>query len=43
MQAMHPYSVPSFLALPVLAGHDPYVAWVSDYVTVKGGGEADQE
>ncbi len=26
--ALHPYSVPEVIALPVLAGHAPYLAWV---------------
>jgi periplasmic divalent cation tolerance protein len=28
----HPYTVPSFLALPVVAGHAPYLAWLKDAV-----------
>lgn len=27
---LHPYDVPEVLALPVLMGHAPYVAWVSE-------------
>jgi periplasmic divalent cation tolerance protein len=40
---LHPYTVPGFVALPVAAGHAPYLAWISDSVTTKGGGTADQE
>lgn len=43
IRAMHPYTVPEFIALPVVAGHQPYLAWVSDSVTAKGGGKSDQE
>jgi periplasmic divalent cation tolerance protein len=28
MAALHPYNVPEILALPVSAGHHPYVAWL---------------
>lgn len=27
---LHPYDVPEVLALPVLAGHAPYLAWVRE-------------
>lgn len=30
--ALHPYSVPELLALPLVAGHPPYLAWVRDSV-----------
>jgi periplasmic divalent cation tolerance protein len=43
VRALHPYSVPGFVALPVVAGHEPYLAWVADSVTTKGGGTSDQE
>lgn len=43
VRALHPYSVPGFIALPVVAGHEPYLAWVADSVTTKGGGTSDQE
>ena len=26
--ALHPYDVPEFIALPVVVGHPPYLAWV---------------
>ena len=26
--ALHPYEVPELLALPVTAGHAPYLAWL---------------
>ena len=43
VRAMHPYSVPEILALPAVAGHEPYLAWVADSVTTKGGDASDQE
>jgi periplasmic divalent cation tolerance protein len=43
VRALHPYSVPGFVALPVVGGHEPYLAWVADSVTTKGGGTSDQE
>jgi periplasmic divalent cation tolerance protein len=43
VRELHPYTVPEFIALPVVAGHRPYLAWVADSVTTKGGGSSDQE
>ena len=28
--ALHPYEVPEVLALPIAAGHAPYLAWLDD-------------
>jgi len=28
--AMHPYEVPEVIALPITAGHEPYLAWLQD-------------
>ncbi len=28
VEELHPYDVPEVLALPVLAGYDPYLEWV---------------
>jgi periplasmic divalent cation tolerance protein len=28
LNALHPYEVPEIIALPVIAGHLPYLAWV---------------
>jgi periplasmic divalent cation tolerance protein len=28
IKGMHPYEVPEIIALPVIAGHAPYLAWV---------------
>ena len=28
LKAMHPYELPEIIALPVLAGYAPYLAWV---------------
>jgi periplasmic divalent cation tolerance protein len=33
--ALHPYETPEIIALPVAAGHDPYLAWLRDAVAVK--------
>ena len=30
---MHPYEVPELVALPVEAGHEPYLAWVDESVS----------
>lgn len=30
--AGHPYEVPEIIALPVIAGHAPYLTWVRDSV-----------
>lgn len=30
---LHPYEVPEVIALPVDAGHAPYLAWVADETT----------
>ncbi len=43
VRSLHPYSLPEFIALPVIAGHQPYLAWVSESVSTKGGGGPDQE
>jgi periplasmic divalent cation tolerance protein len=28
IKKLHPYEVPEIIALPVMAGHEPYLAWV---------------
>jgi len=30
---MHPYEVPELVALPIEAGHEPYLAWLDGEVT----------
>ncbi|MCK9579278.1 MAG: divalent-cation tolerance protein CutA [Methanoregula sp.] len=30
LKAMHPYEVPEIIALPVTAGHAPYLGWVHE-------------
>ena len=30
LKALHPYEVPEIIALPVIAGSQPYLQWVSD-------------
>jgi periplasmic divalent cation tolerance protein len=34
---LHPYQVPEILALPVAAGHAPYLAWLAGEVATPGG------
>ena len=29
---LHPYDLPEVIALPIAAGHPPYLAWISDSV-----------
>lgn len=31
--SLHPYDVPEIIAVPVMAGHPPYLAWVSESVS----------
>jgi len=31
--AMHPYELPELVALPIEAGHEPYLAWLDDSVS----------
>lgn len=33
IRALHSYEVPEIIAVPVLAGHPPYLQWVADSVT----------
>lgn len=37
LRALHPYTVPEILALPTIAGHRGYAAWVAESVAAKGG------
>jgi periplasmic divalent cation tolerance protein len=30
IQALHPYSVPEIVALPIVGGSGPYLAWLAD-------------
>ena len=30
LKEMHPYEVPEIIAIPVIAGHAPYLAWVHE-------------
>ncbi len=30
--ALHPYDVPEIIALPIIAGHPPYLRWLRDSV-----------
>jgi periplasmic divalent cation tolerance protein len=30
IRELHPYDVPEIIALPVAAGHGPYLRWVDD-------------
>ena len=31
--ALHPYELPELVALPIEAGHEPYLAWLDDSVS----------
>jgi periplasmic divalent cation tolerance protein len=33
IRSRHPYDVPEILALPVVEGHAPYLAWISETTT----------
>lgn len=33
---VHPYDVPEILALPVVAGHDPYLSWLVEETRAAG-------
>jgi periplasmic divalent cation tolerance protein len=30
VKALHPYDVPEIIALPIVAGHAPYLRWLDD-------------
>lgn len=32
VRALHPYEVPEIIALPIVMGHDDYLAWIDDTV-----------
>ncbi|MBF2025459.1 MAG: divalent-cation tolerance protein CutA [Oscillatoriales cyanobacterium C42_A2020_001] len=32
LRAIHPYEVPEIIALPILAGSQPYLQWIADHV-----------
>jgi len=32
VRALHPYEVPEIIALPIVMGHDDYLAWIADNV-----------
>lgn len=33
IRALHPYSLPEIVALPILGGHAPYLRWISESTT----------
>lgn len=35
IRSLHPYEVPEIIATPVVAGHEPYLAWVVEQVRSK--------
>ena len=39
VKALHPYSVPEVLALPVVAGSDSYLSWVRSSIPLKSAGD----
>ncbi len=34
VQEIHPYEVPEIIALPIVAGSEPYLRWISDSIAV---------
>ena len=34
---LHPYQLPEVIALPIVAGHAPYLAWIAASVTATDG------
>ena len=34
LRGVHPYEVPEIIALPIVAGHAPYVQWINDVTTL---------
>ncbi len=36
VKALHPYSVPEIIALPIEAGHAPYLKWIAGAVDGEG-------
>ena len=37
LKALHPYEVPEIIALPILAGSEPYLAWMAEQTRPSGG------
>ena len=37
VRSLHPYTVPEIIALPLAAGHQPYLAWIADSTGPLGG------
>jgi len=35
--ALHPYEVPELIAIPIQAGHGPYLAWLDEACSERGG------
>lgn len=40
VRSLHPYTVPEIIALPLVAGHQPYLAWIADSTSPLGGAAA---
>ncbi len=36
IRSLHPYTVPEIIALPLVAGHQPYLDWLQDSVSPAG-------
>lgn len=34
--ALHPYEVPELIAIPIQAGHEPYLAWLDEACSERG-------
>lgn len=43
VRSLHSYTVPEIIALPLSAGHRPYLDWLNEAVPPKGGDPSDQE
>lgn len=43
VRSLHSYTVPEIIALPLVAGHRPYLDWLDEAVSPKGGDSPDQE
>jgi periplasmic divalent cation tolerance protein len=37
IRELHPYEVPEIVALPIVCGSQPYLAWLAGQITLEGG------
>ena len=33
VRSLHPYTVPEIIALPIMAGNQPYLSWIKDSIS----------